>query len=384
MDPILRPEHELLQQLFAEFRLPFSARARQYDSDGQFPSENFAELRAAGLLGLLLPAELGGKGQSYLAFTAAIEEVARGCASTGLCLAMHYSASSVLARITGPQQKKFADQVVHAGKLWTLGFSEPGSGSHFLKPQTTARSVEGGYSLNGEKSFVTSAGAADYILINSVLEGSREGAFTLFAVPAKEVQGLTLQARWDSMGMRANDSRSVRFTDCRVPQEYRISEEHKGLDMMRARPPFVDLGLASDSIGIAQAALDLATDHLKSRTIEGKIPLSEYQSLRFMLADMSMAVESSRLFVRRGAWVAENKPQESALAMTAAKCVANECATFVANKALQLIGGRGYVKGHPIERLVRDARAGSLMAFTTEQARDMIGRAMVGMNPMGD
>src|SRR5689334_3110844 len=106
MDPILRPEHELIQQLFAGFRLPFGARAPQYDSDGQFPSENFDELRGAGLLGLLLPEELGGKGQSYLGFTAAIEEVARGCASTGLCLAMHYSASNVLARMTGPQQRK--------------------------------------------------------------------------------------------------------------------------------------------------------------------------------------------------------------------------------------------------------------------------------------
>jgi acyl-CoA dehydrogenase len=96
---------------------------------------------------------------------------------------------------------------------------------------------------------------------------------------------------------------------------------------------------------------------------------------------MALSVEGARLMLHRAAWLGENQPQEAALAMTASKCVANESAASVANKALQVIGGRGYVKGHPIERLVRDARAGSLMAFTTEQARDMIGKALVGMDP---
>jgi alkylation response protein AidB-like acyl-CoA dehydrogenase len=235
--------------------------------------------------------------------------------------------------------------------------------------------------LDGIKSFVTSASAADYILTNAVLDDSPDRSFTLFALPTKELAGFSIQSCWDSIGMRANDSRTVRLSGCVVPGEFRIGEEHGGLALMRTRPPFVDLGLAADSVGISQAALDLATDHAKSRTIAGDAgPLAHYQSLRFALADMALKVEGARLLLYRAAWLAENQPKEAALQMTGAKCVANECAVAVTAKAMQVIGGRGYLKGHPIERLVRDAHAGSLMAFTPEQARDMLGKALVGMD----
>ena len=382
MDPILRPEHEAVREQFARLRPEFAVRAQAHDEAGQFPLKNIDDVRAAGLLGLLLPKNIGGGGHSYLSFAAAIAEAARGCPSTGLCLTMHYSATAVLLSASPEQLEKFGTDIIENGKLWSIGFSEPGAGSHFLSPECRASRRDDGYRLDGAKSFVTSASAADYILMNAVLEGSPDRSFTLFAIPAKKVEGLTIEPGWDSMGMRANDSRSVRLGGCFVPREFRIGEEHGGLALMRTRPPYVDLGLAADSVGIAQAALELATEHAKSRTIAGDAgPLAHYQSLRFALADMALRVESARLMVHRAAWLAENQPKEAAIQMTGAKCVANECAAAVTSKAMRIIGGRGYIKGHPIERLVRDAHAGSLMAFTPEQARDMLGKTLVGMDP---
>jgi butyryl-CoA dehydrogenase len=332
-------------------------------------------------MGLLLPKNIGGLGHSYLSFAAAIAEAAQGCPSTGLCLTMHYSATAVLLSASPEQLQTFGTDIIKHGKLWSIAFSEPGAGSHFLTPECRASRHDAGYVLDGEKAFVTSASAADYILMNVVLEGSRDRNFTLFAVPTKQA-GLSILPGWNAMGMRANDSRSVRLSGCVVPREFRIGEEHGGLALMRTRPPYVDLGLAADSVGIAQAALELASEHAKSRTIAGDVgPLAHYQSLRFALADMALAVESARLMVHRAAWLAENQPKEAAPQMTGAKCVANECATAVTSKAMRIIGGRGYIKGHPIERFVRDAHAGSLMAFTPEQARDMLGKALVGMDP---
>ena len=381
MDPILSPEHETLREQFARLTSAFATRAELHDAAGQFPHSNFDDLRVAGLMGLLLPRAMGGGGHSYLAFAVAIAEVARGCASTGLCLTMHYSATSVLLSASPRQLRQWGSEVVQQGKLWTLGFAEPGTGSHFLNPECRARRGKGGYVLEGEKSFVTSAGAADYILVNAVLDDSPNRAFTLFAIPAGTA-GMTLASGWDSMGMRANDSRAVRFDGCSVPEEFRIGEEHGGLTLMRTRPPFVDLGLAADSVGISQAALDLATAHARSRTIAGDAaPLGHYQALRFELADMALQTESARLLVHRAAWLAEHQPGKAPLQMTGAKCVANECAAAVSRKALKIIGGRGYRRGHPAERLMRDAQAGSLMAFTPEQARDMLGRTLVGMDP---
>jgi alkylation response protein AidB-like acyl-CoA dehydrogenase len=283
---------------------------------------------------------------------------------------------------SGAQQQHWARTVVDDGALWTLAFTEPGTGSHFLQPQTTARKVDGGYLLNGLKTFVTSAGAADVVVLNAVVEGAPNNGVTLFLVAPKHATGASVHQTWDAMGMRANDSRAIQFTDCFVPEADRLGPEGFGTALLLRQPPYVTLGLAADSVGIAQAALDLATAHAQTRTITGDPrPLSRYQSIRFQIAEMAMAVDAARLMMLRAAWYGEHRPDEASLIMTAAKCFTNEAAFTVANTALQVVGGRGYLKGHAAERLVRDARAGALMAFTTEQSKDMLGKVLLGLDP---
>src|ERR1051325_10257847 len=169
MDPILRPENELVREQFARISPTFAARATALDEAAQFPQENIKDIRAGGLLGLLLPKDIGGAGESYLSFAAAIAEVARGCPSTGLCLTMHYAATGILLSAPPGQLQRLGSEIIEQGKLWSIGFSEPGAGCQFLDLESRASRIENGYILDGTKSFVTSASAADYILINAVL-----------------------------------------------------------------------------------------------------------------------------------------------------------------------------------------------------------------------
>jgi alkylation response protein AidB-like acyl-CoA dehydrogenase len=375
-------QQEALRQQCEALAATCAQRALDYDRAGQFPVENFADLRRHGLLGLTIPRELGGLGETYFGFALVVEEIARGCASTGLCFTMHCAGVALVHHNSPAQQQHLARTVVEDGALWTLGFTEPGTGSHFLQPQTTARKVDGGYLLNGIKTFVTSAGAADVVVLNAVVDGAPNNGVTLFLVAPKHNTGASVQQTWDAMGMRANDSRTIQFTDCFVPETDRLGPEGGGTTLLMSRPPYVTLGLAADSVGIAQAALDLATSHAQARTIAGdQKPLSRYQSIRFQVAEMAMAVDAARLMLLRAAWYGDHRPDEASLIMTAAKCFTNDAAFTVANKALQVVGGRGYLKGHAAERLVRDARAGALMAFTAEQSKDLLGKVLLGLDP---
>lgn len=358
----------------------FRQRAAENDRLARFPEENFADLARAGLLGLTVPTELGGLGGDYLAFSVAAEEIARGDASTCLCFTMH--CAGVAAALAGDDgQRRWAVERLAEGAVFTVVFTERGSGTHFMQPQTTATPVDGGYVLNGGKSFATSAGAARVVVVNAVVDGTPEGAFSLFMIDPKTNPGIEVAGRWDAMGMRANDSRSLVFTDAFVPVGDRIGPEGEGKDVVLARPNFIALGLAAASVGIAQAALDMAVEHATKRVIEPATePIASYQAIQFLVAEMAIATNAMRLMVMRAALTADRDPDSAGAVMTEAKAFCNENGFAVANKALQVVGGRGYVRGHMAERLVRDARAGDLMALTAQQCRESVGRRVLRLD----
>jgi alkylation response protein AidB-like acyl-CoA dehydrogenase len=382
MDLCLPPHAEDLQRRFRQLAVAFAERAVAYDRAGEFPARNFADLRASGLLGLTIPRELGGLGADYLSFALAVEEIARACASTSLCFVMHCACVDFLSAASPEDQARYFRTILERGALWTVVFSETGSGAQFLRPGMTARRVDGGYVVNGVKAFATSAGAADYVIFNALVEGEPADRFSVFVVAPKRNPGVTVQGTWDSLGMRANDSRSLRFTDCLIPEEDRLGPEGEGAAVSLARPSHVPIGLAATSVGIAQAALDAAREHARTRTIAGSSrPISRYQSIRFAIAEMATTVDSIRLMVHRAAWYADHRPSEAVIPIEQAKLLANAGSFEVANKAMQIVGGRGYLKGHPVERYLRDARAGALMATTAEQSRDLVGKLLLGIDP---
>jgi len=363
----------------------FVARAEENDRLGRFPAENFADLARAGLLDLAVPTELGGRNGDYLAFALVAEEIARGDASTCLCFTMH--CAGVAAALAGDddQRRRTLDRLAD-GAVFTVVFTEPGAGSNFMQPQMTAAPVEGGYRLNGRKSFATSAGAAEAVVVNAVVDsGDDDRPFTLFLVDPKTNPGIEVAGRWDAMGMRANDSRSLAFSDAFVPVEDRIGPEHEGKAVVLGRPNYIALGLAVASVGIAQAALDMAVEHATTRAIApANEPLASYQAIQFLVAEMAIATSAMRLMVTRAALGADRQPETAGEMMTEAKAFCNENGFIVANKGLQVVGGRGYVRGHQAERLVRDARAGDLMALTAQQCRESVGRRVLRLDERPD
>ncbi|MDQ6798056.1 MAG: acyl-CoA/acyl-ACP dehydrogenase [Actinomycetota bacterium] len=362
----------------------FPARAEENDRLGRFPSENFADLARAGLLDLAVPTELGGRGGDYLAFSVVAEEIARGDASTCLCFTMH--CAGVAAALAGDDdQRRRTVEHLAEGAVFTVVFTEPGSGTNFLRPQMTATPVDGGYRLNGRKSFATSAGAAEVVVVNAVVDGSDDGAFTLFMVGPKTNPGIEVAGAWDAMGMRANDSRSLIFSDAFVPTSDRIGPEHEGKAVVLGRPNYIALGLAVASVGIAQAATDMAVEHATTRVIApANEPIASYPAIQFLVAEMAIATSAMRLMATRAAVTADRQPDEAGAMMTEAKAFCNENGFAVANKGLQVVGGRGYVRGHQAERLVRDARAGDLMALTAQQCRESVGRRVLSLDEPAD
>jgi len=358
----------------------FPARAEENDRLGRFPSENFADLARAGLLNLAVPTELGGRGGDYLAFSVVAEQIARGDASTCLCFTMH--CAGVAAALAGDDdQRRRTVERLADGAVFTVVFTEPGSGTNFLQPQMTASPVDGGYRLNGRKSFATSAGAAEVVVVNAVVDGRDDGAFTPFMVDPKTNPGIEVAGAWDAMGMRANDSRSLIFTDADVSVADRIGAEHEGKAVVLGRPNYIALGLAVASVGIAQAATDMAVEHATTRVIApANEPIASYSAIQFLVAEMAIATSAMRLMATRAAITADRRPDDAGAMMTEAKAFCNENGFVVANKGLQVVGGRGYVRGHQAERLVRDARAGDLMALTAQQCRESVGRRVLRLD----
>jgi isovaleryl-CoA dehydrogenase len=379
IDVLLEPEHLALRAEAAAAAAAFVDRAAENDRVGRFPSENFDDLRAAGLFGLVVPSDLGGRGQSFLGFHLVAEQVAQGDASTCLCFSMHCAGVEMAMAADEEQRGRYATRAV-GGELFTIAFTEPGAGAHFLSPQSAAVRTDGGYRLTGRKSFATSAGAADVVLVNAVVPESGEDGFTIFALDPGSMAGVRIEGPWDAMGMRSNDSRSITLDDVFVPLSARVGEEGAGAEIAM-RPSIVALGLATASVGIAQAALDMAVAHAQTRVIAGdEHALSGYQAIRFLLAEMAMSTNAMRLVAMRAAVVAERDPDAGPLALTEAKAFCNPLAFEVANKGLQVVGGRGYLRGHKAERLVRDARAGDLMAPTAQQAREGLARALLALD----
>jgi alkylation response protein AidB-like acyl-CoA dehydrogenase len=351
----------------------FAERADASDQEASFPAENFRDLTTARLLSLVVPTRHGGLGATYRVYATIVEQIARACPSTGLCFAMHCGGIGDLRLGTDQQQARFGRAVMAEGAIFTRAFTEPGSGSHFMRPAAEAVPADGGYRLSGTKAFVTNAGAAHYAVVNARLGDTT----AVFVVPLR-AEGVLLSASWDALGMRASDSRTLRFLECFVPAENRLAPDVDAATALGRFPPYGAIGVAADSVGIAQAALDVAVAQARSRAFgDGSPALGEYQATRFALARMSITTEAARLLVDRAAAAADAGETDVDICIARAKYAATEGGFEVANQALQLVGGRGYLHSHVAQRLLRDARAGSLMAHTSEQNLDLIGSALL-------
>ncbi len=349
--------------------------AAAVDRDRSFPDASMRALGECGALGLLVPEAFGGAGGGIAELAAACEALGSGCASSGMVFLMHSVTAATIAAGGGERAAEYLEEMAAGRKLGTLAFSERGTGAHFYAPELTAELEDGGVRIRGRKSFVTSGGHAGiYLVLVRATDG--EG-LDCYAVEAGD--GVRFEGQWDGLGMAGNSSVAAEF-DCVVDTACRIGGAGDGQALVfTAVAPFFLAGLAAVNVGIAAAALAAALEHSSTRRYAGGGSLAEIQSIQHALADMDMSTRAARLVVHEAARLADAGDEGALVALMEAKVIATEAAVSVTQTALEVCGGQGYSRALPIERHLRDARAGAVMAPTNGVLRNWTGKALAGL-----
>jgi len=351
--------------------------AQRVDAEAAFPADAVTELRAGGLLGLVLPEDVGGLGAGPAEFADVVSEIAAACGSTAMIYLMHTAAAVTVAAAPPAGLPGVLTDLASGEALATLAFSERGSRSHFWAP-VSAATVDGDLvHLRADKSFVTSAGYADLYVVST---GSPHRTdVDLYAVPGI-VDGLTAQGSWRGMGLRGNASAPMTL-DVTVPAEYRVGAPGAGFGlMMQTVLPWFNLGNAAVSVGLAAAATDAAVGHVAQTRLEhlGQ-SLRDLPTIRASVARMGIALATQRAYLRQTADAVSVPNEATMLQVLGVKAAANDAALEITEAAMRVCGGAAFSKALPIERSFRDARAGSVMAPTADALYDFYGRAVTGL-----
>lgn len=356
-----------------------AALAAQHAADtdrGTFPSEAVRALGEAGLLGLISATEVGGQGQGMAAAAAVVERLARECGSTAMVVCMHYSATAVIEQHGSAEVRR----AIAAGKhLATLAFSEPGSRSHFWASLGTATADGANVTLNGKKSFVTSAHHADsYVWSSRPVAGNELS--TLWLVP-RTSPGLRVDGAFDGLGLRGNDSAPVTAEGVRVPMTSRMGADGAGFALMtQIVLPWFDVLAAAVSAGLMEAATARTIQHVTAtRFAHADSSVADLPTVRAYIARMRIKTDQAQaLNADTIAAIAANRT-DAMVRVLECKAAAGEAASEVADLAMRVCGGAAYRKDVGVERVFRDARAANVMAPTTDMLYDFLGKAVCGL-----
>jgi len=345
------------------------------DRELQFPQEGLDALAEAGALGLLISPEHGGAGGGLSALAEACETVGGACASTGMVFLMHCVATATVAGGGGDGAGALIERLSREA-VGTLAFSERGTGAHFYAPELAVHRRDGHVRLSGRKSFVTSAGHADVMLVLVQSEG--EG-LDCYAVE-RTAPGVSFDGRWEGLGMRGNSSVAVEFDDVALEPAALIGEAGAGAALVFGvvAPTFL-VGLAAVNVGIAQAAVSAAIEHVSARRYADGSALAEVQAIQLGVADADLQTRSARAALREAAALGDAGDEGALVPLMEAKVLCTDTAARVTQAALELCGGQAYTPSLPIERHVRDARAGAVMAPTNGVLRTWAGKALLGL-----
>ncbi|MBB4662388.1 acyl-CoA dehydrogenase family protein [Conexibacter arvalis] len=362
----------------AAVRDRIAATAAAVDRERSFPAASLAALGEQGLLGLTVPAEHGGAGGGLSALAEAGETVGGACASTGMTFLMHAVTAATVAGGGGPRAAALLRELADGERIGTLAFSERGTGAHFHAPELRVeRDGDGRLRISGRKSFVTSGGHAGLYLV--LVQSDDGGGLDCYAVDGG-ADGIAFEGSWEGIGMAGNSSVAMVLDGVAVSEEDRIGVHGAGGALVfDVVAPFFLVGLAAVNVGIAAAAQAAATEHAKRRSYADGSTLAEVQSIQHALADIDLTVRQARLLVRDAAALGDAGDPGALVAIMAAKVAATEAARDVTQQALEICGGQGCTPALPIERHLRDARAGAVMAPTNGVLRSWIGKALAGL-----
>lgn len=358
-----------------------AANVEAEDRDGRWPAPAMKALAAAGLTGLTVPEELGGHGQGLTGLVCIAEILAQESPSTALCFAMHCVGTAVLAaKATDHQKQHYLEPIAHGRHLTTLALSEPGSGSHFWLPETGLTATDGGYVIEGTKSFVTSGGHADSYVVSTAAAEARadEGAFSCIVLDAG-TPGVRWGEPWLGFGMRSNSSRTLHLEGARVPAANLLGAHGDQLwYVFEVVAPYFLMAMAGTYLGVAGASLEIAREHVGRRrhTHSGEL-LGSNPVVAHRLGRLWIEYERTRRFVFAAAARGDAGDADALVAVLGAKAAAAETAVDLANEAMTLVGGIGYGQNSKLARMLRDARASHVMAPTTDVLQSWVGRALL-------
>lgn len=337
-----------------------------------FPREIFDEMGRLGFLGIPYPEEYGGAGSDQLSYIIAVEEISRVCASTGIGLSVHTSLASwpIFKYGTEEQKQKFLRPLAEGVKLGAFGLTEPNAGTDVANGSTTAIKDGDEYIINGTKIFNTNGGEAEIEIIFAVTDKAAGFRGMSAFIVEKGTPGLSFGKKEIKMGIRSSVQREVILENCRVPAANLLGKEGEGFKIAMATLDGGRIGVAAQSVGLAQGALEAAIKYAKERVQFGK-PISANQAISFKLADMATKVEYARLLTYRAAYHKEHHmPYSKEAAM--AKMVASDVAMEVTTEAVQVFGGYGFSREYPVERMMRDAKITQIYEGTNEAQRMVI------------
>lgn len=376
MDFALNEDQVAIQdaaRAFAEGQLaPFSA---EWDEKKHFPVETLRQAAQLGFAGIYVNEDVGGSGLSRLDASIIFEALSYGDVPTAAYLTIHNMASWMIDRFGSDDlRKRYLPRLTTMELIASYCLTEPGSGSDAANMRTSAKLDGDHYVLNGGKAFISGGGVSDIYVVMARTGGEGAKGVSAFVVE-KGTSGLSFGANERKMGWNAQPTAQVNFDSCRVPVENRIGQEGEGFRFAMMGLDGGRLNIASCSLGGAQFALDTAKAYMETRNQFGKA-LKDFQALQFKLADMATELEAARLMVRRAAHALDNRHPEATKLCAMAKRFATDAGFQVANDALQLHGGYGYLQDYPLERIVRDLRVHQILEGTNEIMRVIIAREM--------
>lgn len=351
--------------------------AAEIDETDKFPRQLWPQMGELGLHGITVEEEWGGLGLGYLEHVVAQEEVARGSASVGLSYGAHSNLCvNQIRRWGNPEQKrKYLPKLISGEHVGALAMSEAGAGSDVVGMKLKAEKSGNGYRLNGTKFWITNGSEANTLVVYAKTgEGSR--GITAFMIE-KDMEGFSIGQKVDKLGIRGSPTAELVFNDCFVPPENILGEENKGVEVLMSGLDYERTVLAGMQLGIMQACLDTVLPYVRERKQFGK-PIGSFQLMQAKIADMYVALNSSRAYVYQVAKACD-AGRTTRYDAAGAILLASENAVKVANEAVQALGGAGYTKDWPVERYYRDAKLLDIGAGTNEVRRMLIGREVIGV-----
>ena len=379
----LSEEHLMIRQAARDFAVnECLPGVIERDEQQKFPKEQIIKLAELGFMGMMVDPKYGGSGMDIISYVLAMEEISKIDASVSVCMSVNNSLVcwGLEAYGTEEQKQKYltpAAQGQKDGQLYIGAFllSEPEAGSDATSQRTTAEDKGDHYLLNGTKNWITNGSSASVYLVMAQTDVSKGSHGINTLIVEKNLPGVTVSVKENKLGIRGSDTHSILFTDVKVPKENRVGEDGFGFAFAMKTLAGGRIGIASQALGIASGAFEMAVKYSKERKAFGK-EIRHHQAIQFKLADMATRIEASRLLCLQAAFEKDNG-MDYAVSSSMAKVFSSETAMWTATEAVQIHGGYGFVKEYHVERMMRDAKITQIYEGTSEVQRIVIGRSIL-------